>query len=181
MKTQGFTLLEMLIALAVSSLLMLGAARMLPQLQTQSLRLMLHARLHEELQQIMHTLEKAVRRAGYCHGHCQGAGLQDTRGADGCLRVRWDENSNGQWEVAGHHNSEVWGYRLRASSLEMQRGIANCHGGGWERLNDPRTTGIDAFQVIRTGRQVKIMLSGYVRRFPDIRLDLEHWLTAENL
>lgn len=90
-KTQGFTLLEMLIALAVSSLLMLGAARMLPQLQTQSLRLMLHARLHEELQQIMHTLEKAVRRAGYCHGHCQGPDYRTPGGptvACGCAGTK---------------------------------------------------------------------------------------------
>ncbi|MBD8106948.1 prepilin peptidase-dependent protein [Erwinia persicina] len=180
-KSQGFTLLETLIALAVSSILMVGAMRTLPQLQSQNLRLMLRAQLYEELQQMMHTLEKAVRRAGYCHGRCQGIGMQGIRVASGCLLVRWDENSNGQWEAAGHENSEVWGYRLRASSLEAQRGVTECQGSGWERLNDPRTSGISAFQVIRSGRQVKVMLSGFTYRFPDIRLDLEHWLTAENL
>lgn len=76
MKSQGFTLLETLIALAVSSILMVGAMRTLPQLQSQNLRLMLRAQLYEELQQMMHTLEKAVRRAGYCHGRCQGIGMQ---------------------------------------------------------------------------------------------------------
>ncbi|HBI07121.1 MAG TPA: prepilin peptidase-dependent protein, partial [Erwinia persicina] len=36
-KSQGFTLLETLIALAVSSILMVGAMRTLPQLQSQNL------------------------------------------------------------------------------------------------------------------------------------------------
>ena len=181
MKAQGFTLLETLMALAIGSVLMLAAMRTLPQLQAQNLRLIIQSQLHEELWQMMHTLEKAARRAGYCHGHCLGVGLDATRKQGGCLLVRWDENSNGRWEAAGRDNSEVWGYRLRADSLEMQRGVTGCEGSGWERLNDPRVTGISAFEAVRHGRQVRLRLSGFARRFPDITLDLEHWLTAENL
>ncbi|MTD28324.1 prepilin peptidase-dependent protein [Erwinia sorbitola] len=180
-KAQGFTLLEMLIALAIGSLLLVGAVRTLPQLQGQNLRLIMQAQLHEDLQQIMHTLEKAVRRAGYCHGSCRDSTQRGMHIGAGCLLVRWDENSNGRWEAAGRDNSEVYGYRLRDNSLEMQRGVSDCRGSGWEKLNDPRRIGIRAFKVENSGRQVKLYLSGYLLRWPDIALDLEQWLTAENL
>ena len=181
MKAQGFTLLEMLMAMAIGSLLMLGAARTLPQLQAQNLRLMMQAQLHEDLQQIMHTLEKAVRRAGYCHGDCRDTAQRGMYISAGCLLVRWDENSNGDWEAPGREDSEFYGYRLRGSSLEMQRGVTDCQGSGWERLNDPRRVGIRAFQGVKSGRQIKVSLSGFAQRDPGIVRDLEHWLTAENL
>lgn len=181
MKVQGFTLLEMLMAMAIGSVLMLLAARTLPQLQAQNLRLMMQAQLHEDLQQIMHTLEKAVRRAGYCHGNCSDTAQRGMHISAGCLLVRWDENSNGRWEAPGREDSEVYGYRLRGTSLEMQRGVTDCQGGGWERLNDPHRVGIRAFQVIKTGRQIKLSLRGFAQRDPRIARDLEHWLTAENL
>lgn len=181
MKAQGFTLLEMLIALATGSLLMLGAARLLPQLQAQNLHLMMQAQLQEDLQQMMHTLEKAVRRAGYCHGRCLTTAQQGMHIEAGCLLVRWDENSNGQWEAPGRDDSDVYGYRLRGTALEMQRGVNHCQGSGWERLNDPQRLGIRFFQVEKSGRQVRIHLSGFALRSPEIALDLEHWLTAENL
>ncbi|WP_455820368.1 prepilin peptidase-dependent protein [Pseudomonas cerasi] len=181
MRAQGFTLLEMLMAMAIGSLLMVGAARTLPQLQVQNLRLMMQAQLHEDLQQIMHILEKAVRRAGYCHGNCQDTAQRGMHLSAGCLLVRWDENSNGHWEAPGREDSEVYGYRLRGSSLEMQRGVTDCQGSGWEKLNDPRRLGIRAFQVVKSGRQIKVTLSGFAQREPGISRDLEHWLTAENL
>lgn len=180
MKAHGFTLLETLIALAVGSVLMLGATRLLPLLQGQNLRLMMQVQLNEELLQIMQTLEKVIRRAGYCHGDCHGPAFS-LQSAGSCLLLRWDENSNGKWEAAGRDDSELYGFRLRADSLEMQRGVSSCQGGGWERLNDPRMIGIRAFRVTRAQRQVKITLGGYAKLLPTVTQRVEHWLTAENL
>lgn len=181
LKAQGFTLFEILIAMAIGSLLLIGAARTLPLLQAQNLRLLMQAQLHEELQQMMQTLEKAVRRAGYCNGTCQGKGLRIGRADGSCLLVRWDENSNGRWEGTGRDDSDFYGYRLRAKSLEMQRGVDNCEGSGWERLNDPRLMGISAFRLELRQRQVLVTLSGFAKARPDISLTVEHWLEAGNL
>nr|CBX79551.1 General secretion pathway protein J precursor [Erwinia amylovora ATCC BAA-2158] len=181
LKAQGFTLLEILIAMAVGSLLLLGAARTLPMIQTQNLRLMMQAQLHEELQQMMRTLEKAVRRAGYCNGTCRGKGLHIGRADGSCLLVRWDENSNGRWEGPGHKDSDFYGYRLRGKNLETQRGVDSCEGGGWERLNEPRLITISAFRLEMRHRLIKVTLSGFAKAWPDVSLTVEHWLMAENL
>ena len=64
MKQTGFSLAEMLVALAISSVLLLSAARLLPVLQSNNLQTLMRFQLQEELQLMMFTLEKSVLRAG---------------------------------------------------------------------------------------------------------------------
>ena len=71
----GFSLLEMLIAMAIGAVLMVSVGRFLPLLLEQNLRLQQRVQLQQELQQIAGSLAKALRRAGYCHGQCSGAAL----------------------------------------------------------------------------------------------------------
>ncbi|MGE9551575.1 prepilin peptidase-dependent protein [Erwinia amylovora] len=180
MKQAGFTLLEMLIALAVSGVLMVSTARFLPALQVANLRMLISLQLHEELRLMMGTLEKAVRRAGYCRGQCPGVALTLNQQGN-CLLLRWDGNSNGKWEGVENENSDFYGFRLREGNLETQRGVERCDSGGWEKLNDPATVMITAFQAVRAGPQVRLRLSGYALAFPQHPLMLESWVTAVNL
>lgn len=180
MNAGGFTLLETLLAMAIGSVMMLGAARTLPLLQQQNLRMQMQVQLNEELQQIMQTLEKSVRRAGYCHGHCRGTAMQIQNGGS-CLLVRWDENSNGEWERTGREDSDYYGFRLRSRNLEMQRGVDRCGSGGWEKLNDPSIIAIETFRVVRDRQQVRVTLRGSSGVLPDLVQHVEHWLVAENL
>lgn len=177
MKTRGFSLPEVLVAMAIGGVLMISVGRFLPLLQRESLALQQRAQLQQELQQIMMTLEKAVRRAGYCKGQCSGNGL--TIAAQGqCLLVKWDENSNGKWEAASHHESEAYGYRLRQQQIEMQRGVEHCDGNGWEKLSDPAFLRIENLQIQRNGQLVKMQLSG---RAGQQQATLESWVESENL
>ncbi|WP_407704439.1 prepilin peptidase-dependent protein [Winslowiella arboricola] len=179
-KMQGFSLIEMLIAMALSGVLMLGAMRLLPQLQGQNIQLMTQIHLDEELQQLMMTLEKAVRRAGYCNGQCSGEGLQ-IADSGRCILIRWDENSNGRWEEPAHAESEFYGYRLRNENLEMQRGVSSCEGSGWERLTDPQVVTLTQFYALRDNRTIKLRLGGYHPGMPARAVALEQWTDGMNL
>lgn len=177
MKTAGFSLPEVVMAMAIGSVLMISVGRFLPLLQGENLRLQQRAQLQQELRQMMMTLEKAVRRAGYCKGQCSGSGL--TVAAQGrCLLVKWDENSNGKWEEAAHEESEAYGYRLRQQQIEMQRGVTRCDGEGWEKLSDPAFLHIETFQIQREGRLIKMQLGGRAGRE---QAALESWVESENL
>lgn len=55
-KEQGFSLLEVLIAMAISSVLLLGAARFLPALQRESLTSTRKLALEDEIQHYQHPL-----------------------------------------------------------------------------------------------------------------------------
>lgn len=162
-KNGGFTLMEILVAMALSGILMLGALRLLPQLQRQTLQLHSQTRLQDDLQLMLNTLEKAIRRAGYCRGDCEGASLTLRQG---CLLTRWDENGNGRWEGPNREESEWYGYRLRDRRLEMLRGAESCEGGGWESLSDPAALTVNALDMTRRGTQVMLTLRGTSVLFP---------------
>lgn len=67
----GFTLPEMMLALSIGSLIMLGATEVFPKLRKQISILQQHYYLELALSQVMAVLEKDLRRAGFCHGECQ--------------------------------------------------------------------------------------------------------------
>lgn len=162
-------------AMAIGAVLMVSAGRFLPLLLNENVGMLQRAQLRQELQQIMATLEKAVRRAGYCHGECGSGALKIS---ENCLLLRWDENSNGQWEAAGQADSDYYGYRLRLQQLEMQRGVDNCSAGGWERLSDPDFLTLEQFSITRQDRQIRLLLQGRAGRWREM---LESWVEAENL
>ena len=111
-KEQGFSLLEVLIAMAISSVLLLGAARFLPALQRESLTSTRKLALEDEIWLRVFTVAKHLQRAGYCHGSCTGEGLEIVGQGD-CIIVQWDANSNGIWDREPVKESDQIGFRLK--------------------------------------------------------------------
>ena len=68
----AFQLLEVLIAMAISSVLLLSSARFLPALQREILRNTRQLALEDEIWQRVYTVAKHLQRAGYCRGNCVG-------------------------------------------------------------------------------------------------------------
>ncbi|VEB02020.1 prepilin peptidase dependent protein B [Klebsiella pneumoniae] len=150
MSRRGFSLAEALIAMAIGSLLLMGACRFLPALQRHILRQGEQLALENELWQRVHAVGKHLQRAGYCRGACGGAGLELAAGGE-CLIVRWDANSNGRWETSPAAAAESTGFRLRDGALETLRGASDCRGGGWEKITNPAAIGGDALLGTTSG------------------------------
>lgn len=102
MSRRGFSLAEALIAMAIGSLLLIGACRFLPALQRHILRHGEQLALENELWQRVHAVGKHLQRAGYCRGVCGGAGLElaadgaleTLRGASDCRGSGWEKITN---------------------------------------------------------------------------------------
>lgn len=65
---QGFSLTEVLIAMAISSLMLLSAARFLPGLQQAMLVQTRQQEIEEEIWLRLAGIGKHLQRAGYCAG-----------------------------------------------------------------------------------------------------------------
>jgi prepilin peptidase dependent protein B len=167
----GFSLPEILIALAISSVLLLGAARFLPALQREALRGAQKITLEEEIWQRAFTVAKHLQRAGYCRESCGGEGL--TIGRQGaCVLVRW--------------GAERTGFRLQELALETLRGATRCEGKGWERMTDPQAIVIEQFQVQRHNLVgfaplLTVRLRGFSRSDSRERAAAEYSVTGFNL
>ena len=140
MNQQGFSLTEVLIATAISSLLLISASRFLPGLQRAVLLQSGQREVEEEVWQRLFAVGKQLQRAGYCAGNCPGQGLVTARQGS-CVIVQWDANSNGIWDASASENDST-GFRL-----ETQRGATSCEGKGWEKLTDPNRLVIQHFRV----------------------------------
>ncbi|WP_165466199.1 prepilin peptidase-dependent protein [Enterobacter cloacae] len=149
---KGFSLLEVLIAMTISSILLLSTSRFLPGLQRGVLLQSGQQELEDEVWQRLFAIGKQFQRAGYCAGQCQGQGQGMIIGRQGrCAIVHWDANSNGQWDTTASENDST-GFRLESGSLETLRGATSCDGKGWDKLTDPDRVLIEQFMVTKTDR-----------------------------
>jgi prepilin peptidase dependent protein B len=135
---RGFTLPELLIAMALASLIGVGVARVLPGLYLATLNEVQRQWQQEDLWRLAFTLGKAIQRAGYCRRQCSGPGLWLAEQGR-CLRVQWQ-------------GSDVQGFRLRNDALETLSGAADCAGSHWEKMTEPGRLKIVDFQVRRVVR-----------------------------
>ncbi|WP_312741746.1 prepilin peptidase-dependent protein [Cedecea neteri] len=181
---RGFTLLETLIAMALSSALLLGTSRLFPALQGEVLRQYSYVAQQEALWQMAFTVGKNLQRAGYCRGQCLGEAVRLMNNGS-CVVLQWDANGNGRWDSAPGSQNEQTGYRLRNGSLETQKSVEDCEGTGWERMSDPTQLVVQHFSVIRqnrkTGRPLfRISLAAYLNQ-GGRPVELSYTVSGENL
>ncbi|SLM64167.1 MULTISPECIES: prepilin peptidase-dependent protein [Dickeya] len=164
----GFTLPEMMLAMAAGSLVMLSVAQILPLLRARIQENTSQLRLEQLFNQVMLGIEKDIRRAGFCHGDCQGRALTlqlDGEGQVSCLSLTYDVNRNGRWESGADADPEFFSYRLRENALEVQTGGPACQGNRWEKLLDPAEVIITQFRVLPLSSGVlpryRLLLEGY--------------------
>lgn len=175
-QAQGFTLPEVLLAMAIGSVVMLAAASGYPPIYLQGQRLGQRVWLEQALHQAANRLEKDLRRAGFCAGEQCGTqaillGAAPGEAAGSCVQAAYDLNRNGRWERSGPE-AEIFGYRLSAGALETRRG-EGCHGAGWERLLDPAEVTVTQFQLARQGEFYRLTLAAQGARTPAVHRQIE--------
>ena len=184
-RQRGFSLAEVLVALAIGSVLLLSTSRFLPALQAALLRQTQSLALEDELWLRALTVAKHLQRAGYCRGVCSGQPL--ILGREGsCLLAQWDANGNGRWDPASSSAPEQFGFRLHDAALETLRGATSCEGKSWERITEPAMLQVQAFLVERQQRpgfapQLTVTLRAVLTHNPRQSATVQYSVTGYNL
>jgi len=149
LRQQGFTLIEVLVALALSSVLMLGTIRLFPALQRNILHEYQSASVRESVWQLAYRIGKHLQRAGYCRGVCATPALQIEQDGSRVL-IQWQTPASRSLTGAEYERT---GYRLHQGALQILKGGKEFAGELWEKISDPELMTVTHFSVTRLTRQ----------------------------
>lgn len=144
-KQQGFTLIETLVALALSGVLLLGTMRFFPTLQRNILHEYQFSSARESVWQLAYRIGKHLQRAGYCRGICTMQPLLIEQNGSRVLIL---------WQVPGQPRSrgaqyERTGYRLQQGKLQILKRVREYDSELWESISDPELVTLTHFSVTR--------------------------------
>ncbi|AWH89458.1 prepilin peptidase-dependent protein [Limnobaculum parvum] len=182
----GFSLAEMLIAMLIASMMIVSVAAMYPALQRQSLMLYRLYRLEQSMGQVLMTIAKDLRRAGFLLKGGKAPvpeavyiGQHPQSAVGSCLIIRYDLNHNGVIDPIDSAAAEHFAYRWLNNSIEQHRSAKDCHGNGWEKVVDPAEIVITHFSVQLGGHSLNgtgknaayylIALEGHWKRWPSVK------------
>ena len=151
-KVAGFSLLEVVLVLLLSSVMLLSITAWLPELIKHHLTVYQRYRLDNIFNQVVAKIAKDLQRAGFIF---QGKVIGDAvsfqasgQGSSACLIIYYDLDSNGKIDRGTTAESELFGYRLQQGAIEQGRGRADCQGSGWEKITDKNEIEVTHFQLV---------------------------------
>lgn len=158
MLSRGYTFVELLIALALGSIVMTIAAAASATLIRDDLLLERKNTLLEVSQLLASRLSREIRRSGYIsrsgqahlnsvnpfQAQWQISGHPD-ESANSCVLLAYDKNHDGTVSTADPN--ELTGFRLHDETIEQRADGRHCDQGWWQDITDPRLIRITYFKI----------------------------------
>lgn len=181
----GFTLLEMLLCLILTSLLMMIIMAFYPKLQTDTIQFYQQYRLQETINQTLSGLIKDIKRAGFLANHLDN--LKKTailiEDNNQCIIIRYDLHRSGEWREDKHNlnSSDIFVYRYANNNVVYRLGIPHCYGQGWEKLFDNNEVDVTLFEIYQRVHFIEIRLTAQIKGNHSITHSRIHYVKTENL
>jgi prepilin peptidase dependent protein B len=149
---QGLSLIELMVALLVGSILIVGVLAVTATTLKESARNLQKQRLQYELQSAMNNMIADIRRAGYWANASSQMGTNTNSNpfmttanlatpSSNCILLSYDINSNSSLPtVNSGSDDERYGYRLSNNAIQARitNGTYNCTANaGWVNITDP--------------------------------------------
>lgn len=150
----GFSLIEMLVAMAISSVICIAVMSTIPSLFKQIYQSYFQYQIDKDVKQVLINMEKDFRRIGYCSSlSCQGKAIKIeakflSRHPNSCIIFAYDQDLSGKWinSKSKKIDSDFFGYRLNANKLESNRNVNDCNGTRWQSLFDAKLITVNQLQ-----------------------------------
>lgn len=184
MLNRGFSLLEMLLALVLTSIIVISAMSFYPKFQMSIMRIYQQNRLEETTHQAITGLIKDIKRAGFIAGNPDNITQNaiEINPAKNCIILRYDAESTGKWRYNPQDpkTSDIFAYRYKNSNVEYQTGIIHCDGSGWEKLFDSAEVKITRLQFKQYNHYIAVELMVSLRAHSTITYHLIQYVKHEN-
>jgi prepilin peptidase dependent protein B len=199
LKQSGFSLVELMVSMAITLFLMLGITAFFSTSTRATADNIKTTRVNSVTRSAMELMSREITRAGYWHDSGQHIGAsyanpfstvevaQHKQPGD-CILFGYDANKNGTLD-----DTEFRGFRLNGSIIEMKTSGAawQCDKGTWQVLTPGMIT-MDALRFTLTtqsvpadikqvvSRKVQIQLSGSYKADRTVRQALDELVTIRN-
>ena len=164
----GFSMVELLVGMVLGLVVVAASAKLLAGQVGESRRLLLEARLMQDLRTAADLITRDLRRAGYWGDAAAGVWSAGASGvmanpyaviavsgaASDAIGFTFSRDAT---ENHGVDSNERFGYRLRNGAVEMQLGA-----GPWQALTDATTLSVTTFSITPTVQ--RLTLAGYCPR-----------------
>lgn len=162
-RQSGFTLLELMIALAISVIVMAGVLALFINMINHSRGTIDAGRLDRELHSVLTAMGTDIRRAGYW-GQAEtsnsnpfmvtGSTDLSINGANDCILVTYDHDDDGVLPaISAGVDDERYGYRKTGDAIQFRpRGSTfdcTATAANWSDLTDPNVVTITAFNIVK--------------------------------
>lgn len=172
---RGFTLPELLLALFLSGLLFSAMTAFMQGAVRRSVTQERQLRLANVMDNLLDTISKDLRRAGYLlneHEQQHGIRITGTK-TELCLVIRYVLAAN---RYRASHTVSQFLYRYQGGLLEYSRDRDGCTGNGWFSLVDSQVLMIEHFSVEHRSAgeaqgRLKLTLRAVWRADPTIRAE----------
>ncbi|WP_392562755.1 prepilin peptidase-dependent protein [Orbus sturtevantii] len=186
MLNRGFSLFEMLLSLALTSLIMLSIVAFYPKFNLAIIKIYQQNRLEEATNQALYGLIKDIRRAGFIANsktNITKPAIEINSTGD-CIILRYDATSSGKWryDLSNPQRSDVFAYRYYKNSLDAQSGINNCHSTQtrWDKLFDPNEIDIIHFQAKQYLHYTELNIAVQLKHYPTARYQAVYYVKNQN-
>lgn len=158
---RGISIVELMVGLTVGLFLVGGAISMFVVNISNSKKLLVEARLNQDLRAAADLVARDLRRAGYWQNAIAGTitngGLNTTRAefdpvATGTNEITYLVSQNGlTTSTSTAAASDAFGFRLSSNKLQMKIGSS-----GYQDLTDPNIITINNFSISESAREIDI-------------------------
>lgn len=167
-KVKGFSLVELMVVLAINALLFAGLLAIFVADMNHYNKEVNINRLNQQLETVMDLMSNEIRRAGYWANASTDIGLDQndnpfmtsttditTNAANNCILFAYDANGNGTLPAIGTgYDDERYGFRLSGQAIQIRPPGASfsCAAGAatWENLTDSNSISISNLTFILT-------------------------------
>ena len=185
LKELGFSLLEMLISITLTSLIVIGVTSFYYQLQQNTLHYYQITHLQQAVEQALVGLSKDIKRAGFIAddlNKMKNNALEIVR-SQNCIIIRYDSEIRHDWvyDQWNLNNSDIFTYRFKNNNVEYRTGAVNCKETKWEKLFDPAEIKVTKFDIKQKNNTIELSIGAELKKQKHVKYQVTKIIKNENL